>query len=108
MDQVLTAFINKKRKTVNNTRTDGDQIELFGNRIVWRDENNDYFISTCGWNTITTQERLNFFLREIFDYKFYVKRHRGSSYLEIDNKPVLEITEPINISKIDREGFSKC
>jgi len=111
MDQVLTAFYNNRKKTVNNTRTDGKSIFLFDNEIIKRKINEDthltdYIISTCGWNTVTTQERLNCFLRSEYDFYVHVRRHNGSSYLIIriddnsENDFKKEMTEPINISEL--------
>lgn len=55
---VITAFLQGKSKTVGNTRTDGNALFLYGNMIALKD---DCFlrISFCGWNTVTTRERLN-------------------------------------------------
>jgi len=109
MDQVLTAFLSGRKMTVNNTRTDGKSIFLFDNEIIKKDENNDYWINDCGWATTTTQERLNCFLREVFD-SGYVSRHQGTSYLIIKERNEngskehrQEIKEEINISKLMRE-----
>ena len=102
MDQVLTAFLSGRKKTVNNTKTDGKSIFLFDNEIIKKDENNDYWINDCGWATTTTQERLNYFLREVFD-SVYIGRHQGSSYLIIDKDYKQEVTGEINITQLVRE-----
>ncbi len=108
MEEVLTAFLSGRKKTVNNTRTDGRSIFLFDNEIIKKDENNDYWINDCGWSTTTTQERLNYFLREVFD-SAYIGRHQGSSYLIISRSDdrskdyKQEITEKINITQKIKE-----
>ncbi len=114
MDEVLTAFLNGRKKTVNNTRTDGKSIFLFDNEIIKKDENNDYWINDCGWATITTQERLNSFLHKV-DIDAWVGRHHNRSYLIISRERdengrsigskdyKQEITEKINITQLVRE-----
>jgi len=114
MDEVLTAFLSGRKKTVNNTRTDGKSIFLFRNEIIKRDENNDYWINDCGWATTTTQERLNCFLRKV-DIDAWIGRHQGTSYLIISRERdengrsigsqdyKQEITEAINITQKIKE-----
>ena len=54
---VINAFLNKKDKKVNNTESLGGMLFLFGNKIAeWR--NNDIWVTTCGWKTATTRDRL--------------------------------------------------
>ena len=55
---VTNAFINKVRKTVSNTMTDGSALFLHGNKIAeWRA--GELWISNAGWFSATTKERLN-------------------------------------------------
>lgn len=56
--EVCMAFMQGRRKTRGNTRTDGGSLYLFNNKIAeWR--GGDLFISLAGWDTVTTRERLN-------------------------------------------------
>jgi hypothetical protein len=57
-EKVIRAFKNGQSLTVGNTRTDGQAIWLHGNKIAMRHAGM-VFISTAGWNTVTTRERLN-------------------------------------------------
>lgn len=57
----MTAFINGKSANCGNTTTNGNEVRLFGNRIIWRDENGEVYVSSCGWPSYTTKERLNGF-----------------------------------------------
>jgi hypothetical protein len=60
--QVVRAFHQGKKKTVDNTSTDGQAIYLHGNKIVRRTEDGGIEISTAGWgHSSTTRERLNAF-----------------------------------------------
>jgi hypothetical protein len=57
-------FLQGKTVLLNNTRVlkSGNKflLELFGNVIAERIEGDDkFYISTCGWNSDTTKERLN-------------------------------------------------
>lgn len=54
---IINAFLSKKDKKINNTESLGGMLFLFGNKIAeWR--NNDIWITTCGWKTATTRDRL--------------------------------------------------
>jgi hypothetical protein len=61
--QVVRAFFQGKKKKVANTSTDGQAIYLHGNKIVRKTQGGGIEISTGGWNTVTTRERLNAFAR---------------------------------------------
>ena len=60
--KITKAWREGKRLTVGNTRTDGRNIYLHGNCIVRTTESGAVQITTAGWNTSTTRERLNGFL----------------------------------------------
>ena len=61
-EQVVHAFLNGKKKTVDNTSTDGQAIYLHGNKIVRRTEDGNIEISDAGWgHSSTTRERLRAF-----------------------------------------------
>lgn len=57
-EQVTAAFIRGERKQVGNTSTDGARLLLHGNEIAKRAAEGLY-VTTAGWNTVTTRERLN-------------------------------------------------
>jgi hypothetical protein len=56
--RAISALMNGKDITVDNTMVRGDTLYLHGNPIIQVREDGVY-IQTCGWNTITTRERLN-------------------------------------------------
>lgn len=56
--QIIKAFYENNKKTIDNTMTDGESVWLFGNKIMKKAEDGIY-ISTSGWNTITTRSRIN-------------------------------------------------
>jgi hypothetical protein len=56
--QVCEAFVRGEKKTVGNTYTNGNELRLHGNLIA-RKENGQIILSDCGWQTVTTKERLN-------------------------------------------------
>ena len=78
------AFKNNKRFKRSNTEVivNGNEvvIELFGNKIV-KKINGEIFISNGGWNSVTTKERLNPFVRRI---------RKNKNSLIINEKIVLE------------------
>lgn len=70
--EILRAFVNGNRKTIDNTTTDGHIVWLHGNMIVRRDEETGIvYIRTAGWNTQTTRERLKAFTNK----SLYQKNH---------------------------------
>jgi len=56
--KVIDSFIEDKYCKVTNTETNGHELFLFSNCIARRDKNNIQ-ITTAGWNTKTTRDRLN-------------------------------------------------
>lgn len=74
--QVVGAFVEGRSKSVANTWTDGQVLRLHGHVIAWRDRNK-ILISTCGYYTQTTKERLNALLelmRNTCEYKMNIYR----------------------------------
>ena len=72
--QVIGAFLAGKSKKVDNTWTNGQVLRLHGSVIAWRDRNK-ILISTCGYHTQTTKERLNALLelmRNTCEYKMNI------------------------------------
>ena len=61
--EAIKAFYNrepfKKSNTVIENKEGKTYLKLFGNVIATLDENNELFITTAGWNSVTTRERLN-------------------------------------------------
>lgn len=57
-----------------NTQSTGDALYLYGNRIARRHDGKLY-ISLCGWDTVTTKERLNAI------YGVDIRRVRGVTML---------------------------
>lgn len=55
---IIKAFMAGESKRVGNTSTDGLNIWLHGNLIASRDSSG-LIVSDCGWQTVTTKERLN-------------------------------------------------
>lgn len=55
---IADAFLRGVKKTISNSRTDGDSLFLHGNKIA-KIEKGILYVSTAGWGTPTTKERLN-------------------------------------------------
>lgn len=56
--KIVTAFMRGESAKLGNTETNGNALYLHGHRIAYKDGSKIY-ISTCGWSTNTTKERLN-------------------------------------------------
>lgn len=56
--EAIRAFENGRNYCKSNTMVKNDALYLWGNKIAYK-ENNKLFISLCGYNTVTTRERLN-------------------------------------------------
>lgn len=55
---VCASFEARVKKSVGNTRTDGETLYLHDNAIAqWREDG--LYITNAGWPTVTTKERLN-------------------------------------------------
>lgn len=55
---MANAFWNGETKKLANTEVKNKEMYLHGNKIAWV-ENNKLYFTLCGWNTVTTRERLN-------------------------------------------------
>jgi len=56
--EIVNAFENSRSLTIGNSRTNGESLWLFGNKIaeIRRD---GLWITNAGWQSVTTKERLN-------------------------------------------------
>jgi hypothetical protein len=54
----VNAFLNNERFKKSNTQVINGSIYLHDNRIAWW-EKGKVWISSCGYKTVTTKERLN-------------------------------------------------
>jgi hypothetical protein len=57
-EQSVRAFYNGEKFNRNNMSIRNKMMYLHGNLIA-KIEDGSLFVSTCGWNTVTTKERLN-------------------------------------------------
>ena len=59
----INAFYNRKPFKKSNMVVENGEgktyLKLFGNVIATLDEVNELFITTAGWNSVTTRDRLN-------------------------------------------------
>ena len=59
----IKAFYNREPFKKSNTIVENVEgvtiLKLHNNTIAKLDENNELFITTAGWNSVTTRERLN-------------------------------------------------
>lgn len=82
---IANAFINNRKLTQGNTMTDGQAIYLHGNRIAWKDENNDLWVSMCGWGSVTTRERLDGLFESIGSMLRIVQRDYAQYFIMLDD-----------------------
>ena len=103
--EIAKAFINGKKKTVGNNYTENGEIFLHNNKIAWWESTGKYYskgshidsnsvhlcFSMCGWDTVTTRERLNTLFYELFKndlsqckHFVYLKQSKGDQYLYIN------------------------
>ena len=114
--EIAKAFIKDKKKTVGNTYTEDGKIFLHNNKIAWREENRpDLYLSNnihlcfsmCGWDTVTTRERLNTLFYGLFKSDLvYLKQSKGNQYLYI-NSTCMEIdpTKVYVLREIGKDVF---
>lgn len=84
---VIDAFLENRKKKITNTETDGESLYLFGNRIAWWDEQNCLWITTSGYNTNTTRDRLNM-LPDI-----WIRSFKGQLLLYVRNPNTKEVSD---------------
>jgi len=84
----VQAFLDGRLLKSSNTSAEGDTLKLHGNVIVkkvyphGRDWcNGDWEISLCDWNTMSTRERLNGFLR-LANIPLNIRTKNGKIYLK--------------------------
>lgn len=56
---IIRAWRNNEERTINNSYTDGTTLFLFGNAIARKTADGGLEITSAGWKTSTTKERLN-------------------------------------------------
>jgi hypothetical protein len=57
--EIVAAFLNREEKKIGNSYTDGTALYLHNNQIACHIVEGVIGITTAGWNTPTTRERLN-------------------------------------------------
>lgn len=57
--EIVAAFMNREEKTIGNSQTIGEVLYLHDNAIACHEPDGTISITTAGWNTPTTRERLN-------------------------------------------------
>lgn len=57
--EAVSAFVEREMFSKSNTSTDGRYLRLHNNTIAYWGNGDDLWVSTAGWNTVTTRERLN-------------------------------------------------
>lgn len=57
--EIVAAFMNHETKKIGNSYTDGTTLYLHDNAIACLNQDGTLEITTAGWNTPTTRERLN-------------------------------------------------
>lgn len=57
--RVVLAFLDRRAAKHLSTWTDGTDLRLHGSRIAWWGTRGDVWISTCGFDTHLTRDRLN-------------------------------------------------
>lgn len=74
-ETVVKAFLAGKEKRVGNTYTNGNALFLHGNMIAYK-KGLEMNVSTAGWGTVTTRDRLNclFSFLPSFGYEVHVTR----------------------------------
>ena len=91
--QIIAAFINGKRLTIKNTRTDGQSIYYHGNLIAWRNEDGTVFCTLAGWGTPTTRERLNALAQKLTGRGGFSQRKHVQYYNDqpIDEREIIQL-----------------
>jgi len=106
---IRRAFYAGKKKTSNNTVTDGARVWLHGNMIAEHyktDTLDGIRVSLAGWNTVTTRDRVNGLLDSIAPGRF-VQRNHGAYFSDWrceDGKEVLTAIDPYGVHYFGHDG----
>lgn len=73
--EIIAAFMSHECKRIGNSKTGGEFLYLHDNPIACHEPDGTISITTAGWNTPTTRERLN----GLPGVRVYVRR--GQLYL---------------------------
>jgi len=123
--EIAKAFINNKNKSIGNSRvcpvsdwvSNGEMgIYLHDNKIAWWEKNHPDFnlsnnihlcFSMCGWDTITTRERLNTLFYELFKSDaVYLKQSKGDQYLYINSTCMkIDPSEVYTLREVNNDVF---
>ena len=57
--EIVAAFMNREEKRIGNSHTRGEFLYLHDNPIACLNADGTIEVTTAGWNTPTTRERLN-------------------------------------------------
>ena len=86
-EEAVNKFINKEAFKSDNTQVtihkETAYFYLFGNNIAILD-NDELFISTCGYETITTKERLNGILLKVLGSSYQIRQKNFIWYIGDD------------------------
>jgi hypothetical protein len=93
-DKAVNKFINKEAFRSGNTKIEVREgisyFYLYDNCIAILD-NEELFISTCGWETKTTKERLNGILFKVLGSSYQIRQKNFVWYIK---------DEPLNGTKV--------
>jgi hypothetical protein len=101
-EQITRAFLNRQKRSVGNSMTDGVTLFLHGNAIAKkRDFQEEWiWITLAGWPTPTTRERLTGLLKATICEKARVFQRDGRQYIdngrttwEIDSDEWISLSE---------------
>lgn len=100
--KIVEAFAKGQTANASRTSTDGNAVYLHGNRIFWRDRahSDRYFLSMCGWGSVTTRDRLNALLTKLNlpyrinqkDFSQFITHEHTGETVELDPSDTFEIT----------------
>lgn len=101
--KIAKAFFIGKPARTKNTETNGTTVWLHHNAIAWWSDGVIHF-SLCGWNTVTTRDRLNHIFREaglpisVCQHKYgpYVFHHGTRTMHEISSRLPYASTDFVN------------
>lgn len=74
---VVAAFLKRELARGDNTKTDGETLLLFENKIAWFDAQDHVWVQTCGFGTNTTLDRLNAIVEVVHGRPHHFSREAG-------------------------------
>ncbi len=102
---ICKAFMAGKSASLNNTKTDGQHVWLFGNLIASKNPDGSVNLTLAGWNSVTTRDRLNGLIQAIGGQGRVCQRDHAAHVLIFKPEGCQSVAiDPRDVIKVSPDG----